>query len=80
MLMMHAPRIGWTKAGIGTWPPEDITATDFVVREAGRLPDPGEKVEIGGRTVEIESIENDRILSMIVTPPRAEDEPQEKPA
>jgi CBS domain containing-hemolysin-like protein len=64
----------------GRWPPEDITATDFVVREAGRLPEPGEKVEIAGRTVEIESIENDRILSMIVTPPRAEDEPQETPA
>ena len=26
MLMMHAPRAGWTKAGIGTWPPDDITA------------------------------------------------------
>jgi hypothetical protein len=24
MLMMHAPRAGWEKAGIGTWPPEDI--------------------------------------------------------
>ena len=26
MLMMHAPRAGWTDAGIGTWPPEDIKA------------------------------------------------------
>jgi len=26
MLMMHAPRAGWTKAGIGTWPPEDVQA------------------------------------------------------
>ena len=26
MLMMHAPRGGWEKAGIGTWPREDITA------------------------------------------------------
>jgi hypothetical protein len=26
MLMMHAPKAGWTTAGIGTWPPEDIKA------------------------------------------------------
>jgi hypothetical protein len=26
MLMMHAPRAGWSDAGIGTWPPEDIKA------------------------------------------------------
>jgi len=26
MLMMHAPKEGWTTAGIGTWPPKDIEA------------------------------------------------------
>lgn len=26
MLMMHAPRAGWTEAGIGTWPAQDIKA------------------------------------------------------
>ncbi|HEX8619381.1 MAG TPA: YciI family protein [Thermoanaerobaculia bacterium] len=26
MLMMHAPRAGWEKAGIGTWSPEDLKA------------------------------------------------------
>jgi len=26
MLMMHAPKAGWTTGGIGTWPPEDIKA------------------------------------------------------
>lgn len=26
MLMMHAPKEGWTNAGIGTWPPERIRA------------------------------------------------------
>ena len=26
MLMMHAPRAGWEKAGIGTWPTDDIKA------------------------------------------------------
>ena len=44
MLMMHAPRAGWTKAGIGTWPPQDIKAhIGFMMgfnkelREAGEL-------------------------------------------
>ena len=26
MLMMHAPKAGWTDAGIGTWPEADIKA------------------------------------------------------
>ena len=26
MLMMHAPKAGWSDAGIGTWPPADIQA------------------------------------------------------
>lgn len=26
MLMMHAPKEGWTTAGIGTWPQKDIEA------------------------------------------------------
>ena len=44
MLMMHAPRAGWEKAGIGTWPAEDIKAhIGFMngfnkeLREAGEL-------------------------------------------
>lgn len=44
MLMMHAPRAGWTKAGIGTWPPGDIKAhINFMMgfnkelKEAGEL-------------------------------------------
>src|SRR5258708_16465972 len=44
MLMMHAPRAGWEKAGIGTWPPEDIKAhigfmkgLNTELREAGEL-------------------------------------------
>jgi hypothetical protein len=44
MLMMHAPRGGWEKAGIGTWPPEDIKAHigfmlrfNTELREAGAL-------------------------------------------
>ena len=44
MLMMHAPRAGWTTAGIGTWQPEDIKAhINFMktvnreLKEAGEL-------------------------------------------
>jgi hypothetical protein len=44
MLMMHAPRTGWEKAGIATWPQADIQAhirfmMDFSkeLREAGEL-------------------------------------------
>ena len=44
MLMMHAPRAGWTTAGIGTWPPEDLKAhINFMhqfnkeIAEAGEL-------------------------------------------
>ena len=38
MLMMHAPRAGWTTAGIGTWPPEDITAhIGFMMRFSKEL-------------------------------------------
>jgi hypothetical protein len=44
MLMMHAPKAGWTTAGIGTWPLDDIKAhigfmKDFSreLKEAGEL-------------------------------------------
>lgn len=44
MLMMHAPKAGWTDAGIGTWPLDDIKAhirfmKDFnrELRDAGEL-------------------------------------------
>lgn len=33
ILMMHAPREGWSKAGIGSWPPEDVKAhIGFMIR------------------------------------------------
>jgi hypothetical protein len=49
MLMMHAPRAGWTTAGIGTWPPEDIKAhINFMRRFAVELKDAGELVGAEG--------------------------------
>ena len=45
MLMMHAPRIGWDKAGIGTWPKADFKAhIDFMQRFTQELKDAGELV------------------------------------
>ena len=44
-LMMHAPKAGWTNAGIGTWPVEDIKAHIRFMKEfAGELHRAGELV------------------------------------
>ena len=49
MLMMHAPRVGWEKAGIGTWPPEDIKAhITFMHRFNTELKQAGELVGAEG--------------------------------
>jgi hypothetical protein len=49
MLMMHAPRAGWTTSGIGTWPPDDIKAhIGFMRRFAVDLKDGGELVGAEG--------------------------------
>src|SRR5262245_21601223 len=49
MLMMHAPRAGWTTSGIGTWPPEDIKAhINFMKRVNTELKEAGELVGAEG--------------------------------
>ena len=49
MLMMHAPGAGWKDAGIGTWPPEDITAhIGFMHRFNKELTEAGELVDAQG--------------------------------
>jgi len=49
MLMMHAPRAGWTTAGLGTWPPEDIKAhIGFMMRFNKELQEAGELVGAEG--------------------------------
>jgi hypothetical protein len=49
MLMMHAPRVGWEKAGIGTWPPEDFKAhIGFMKRFSQELNESGELVAAEG--------------------------------
>jgi hypothetical protein len=49
MMMMHAPRTGWSDAGIGTWPPEDIKAhIGFMMRFNQELSGAGELVAAEG--------------------------------
>jgi hypothetical protein len=49
MMMMHAPRIGWDKAGIGTWPQEDFKAhIGFMKRFHKELTESGELVAAEG--------------------------------
>ena len=58
----------------GAWPTDDTTVGQFIVREIGRVPEPGDTIEIWGLTAEIESIENGRIASVIVTPPALDED------
>jgi hypothetical protein len=49
MLMMHAPGEGWEKAGIGTWPKEDLMAHIQFMHQFNReLNDAGEWVDAQG--------------------------------
>lgn len=49
MLMMHAPKAGWSEAGIGTWPPADIQAhINFMHRFNKELKEAGELVDAQG--------------------------------
>lgn len=49
MLMMHAPKEGWTTAGIGTWPQKDIQAhIKFMIGLNKQLKESGEFVDAQG--------------------------------
>ncbi|HEX6463745.1 MAG TPA: hemolysin family protein [Vicinamibacterales bacterium] len=58
----------------GAWPVEGMTVGEFVTRETGRVPEGGERFDLWELPVEVESAENDRLLSVIVTPPRMEED------
>lgn len=58
----------------GAWPVEDMTVAEFVLRRAGRIPEPGEHVEVNGLDVEIESVDNGQVEFAIVTPPTGDDD------
>lgn len=49
MLMMHAPKSGWSTDGIGTWPPADINAhIQFMMDFNKKLKASGEFVDAQG--------------------------------
>ncbi len=58
----------------GAWPVEAMTLAEFIQRRAGRLPEPGEHLQIDGLEVEVESVENAQVAFAIVTAPAADDE------
>ncbi len=58
----------------GAWPVEDMTVAEFIQRKVGRVPEPGEHVEVNGLDVEVESVDNGQIASAIVAPPATDDE------
>jgi putative hemolysin len=58
----------------GAWPVEDMTVAEFIQRRVGRVPDPGEHVEVSGLDVEVEGVDNAQVEFAIVTPPAADDE------
>ena len=53
----------------GTWPTEGMTVEEYMIREIGRIPEPSERLVVGGLAVEIESADAQHIGSAIVTPP-----------
>jgi putative hemolysin len=63
----------------GAWPTEGLTVGEFVSREAARVPDPGEHLVIWELPVEIESVEDGRIASVIVSPPMGDEAPDAAP-
>jgi CBS domain containing-hemolysin-like protein len=58
----------------GAWPTDRMTVADFIAREIGRTAEPGEELEIRELAVEIESVEDGRVASAIVTPPRLDED------
>ena len=59
----------------GAWPTEGMTVDEFIVREAGRVPDPSERLTVCDLAVEIESADDSHITSAIVTPPDMDEAP-----
>jgi len=59
----------------GAWPTEGMTVDEFIVREAGRVPDPSERLTVCDLAVEIESADDTHITSAIVTPPDMDESP-----
>ncbi len=59
----------------GAWPADGATVGDFLVREIGRVPETGDRFDVWELPVEIESVENGNVSSVIVAAPQPEEEP-----
>jgi len=59
----------------GAWPADDgLSVGEFVVRTIGRVPEPGERIDVWELPVEVESVEEGKLSSIIVQPPRYDDD------
>jgi CBS domain containing-hemolysin-like protein len=59
----------------GAWPVHGGTVADLITDAAGRVPEAGDELDLHGLSVEIESVENGRVASAIVSPPGEDEEP-----
>ena len=62
----------------GAWPLGGETVAEFVARQAGEAPESGSRLTVLDLPVEIESVENGVITSLIVTPPYLEEDDGEE--
>jgi len=58
----------------GAWPAEGMTVGEFIGRETRRALETGDRFDIWELPVEVESVENGKVSSVIVTPPQPEEE------
>jgi CBS domain containing-hemolysin-like protein len=58
----------------GAWPLGNQTVAAFVAEQAGEVPEPGAQLTVLDLPVEVESVENGVITSVIVTPPYLEED------
>ena len=62
----------------GAWPVGEQTVGAFVTDQAGGVPEPGAHLTVLDLPVEVESVENGVVTSVIVTPPYLEEEDDEE--
>src|SRR5262249_20057439 len=49
----------------GAWPADGATVGDFIVREVGRVPETSDRFDVWELPVEVESVENGKVASII---------------
>jgi putative hemolysin len=61
------------------WEGESDTVGGLVMERLGRIPEPGDTLEIDGATVEVERVERHAVVSLLVRPAPAPAEPEDAP-